>query len=94
MMKPEVSAFYKVESVTIKQRFLRWLFPARVCELPVATNLYQDVIYHNVVVHLSFWDRIRLLLCGKIAVRSKIACQFMVGETRSNSEAYPTYLDN
>lgn len=44
-----------------------------------------DVIYVNVDVHLGRVDRLRCLLFGRLAVRSRVYCEHQPGRTDAES---------
>lgn len=76
-------------SWTWKDRLRYKLFPSRHADLPEAPANFADVLEVRVDVGLDAMDRLRVLLTGKLHVQTRVVCENRVGDTRSNSMAYP-----
>jgi hypothetical protein len=63
------------------------LFPYKHCDIPDAPKQFGmgDCINHTVRADLSFVDRLRVLITGKIEVESKIVTEHVVGALVTNS---------
>lgn len=48
-----------------------------------------DFLSIRTTVHLSFADRLRVLISGKMIVSTKTTTQFVIGENKTNSVAFP-----
>lgn len=75
---------------------LGWrLFPAAHADIPDLPGSKDGIICH-VKCELSFWDRLRVLISGRIEVGVKTATEFPVGKTATNSSISvrpPDWLD-
>ena len=70
-------------------RIIWRLYPSQHCELPAAPATHQDVLFTNVLVVLPFVDRLRVLISGKLAVRTKTVTENTVGNCVSSTVSYP-----
>lgn len=66
--------------------FLAYLFPTRHVDVPSAPANWEDVIHFNGVTELSWLDRLRVVLVGKLAFTGKIVCEHAVGDTLTNMD--------
>ena len=82
--------FYAETPWTWRERLRFRLFPSRYCELPVAPATYADVVVVKTVVVLSFTDRLRTLLSGRVTVETRTVCENVVGATITSSVGYPS----
>ena len=65
------------------------LFPILVCDLPEAPATWKDVLVCETTVILSWSDRIRALVCGRIHVETKTVTENTIGGCVTSSIAYP-----
>lgn len=71
--------------LTWRDRFRERFFPAAYCELPEAPATHRDVLVVRVFTHLSWLDRLRVLLTGRIRVESKTVTEHVIGDHRTCS---------
>jgi hypothetical protein len=64
------------------------LFPPQHCFFPEVPNA-KDGFGCNTEVSLSFMDRLRVLLTGKLLVVVKMTCDGEIGNHSTNTCAYP-----
>jgi hypothetical protein len=64
------------------------LFPATNCDLPETPFVARDCLVVRVKVHVSWPDRIRLLLTGRAIVESKTVTENHIGHNATSSCAY------
>lgn len=86
------TSFAAIDPATKTQKIARRLFPSKFVDVPEPDGKikgYGEVIVCKVIAELSFMDRIRVMLSGRVAVDLKIACEYAVGETKTNAESYP-----
>jgi len=62
---------------------------SRVPQVPDAPGDYADCIHHEVEVHLSWLDWLRVMFSGRLVVESRIVCEHQVGKTVASSVSYP-----
>lgn len=74
--------------MTISDRLIKWLFPYQHCHSPVRPPHWQGDIRVEVFSHVSFADRLRILISGRCKTVIKIVCEHKVGGTNTNSEFY------
>lgn len=67
-------------SFTWKHRLRLKLFPPNYPDCPRAPENYKDVLHQNSVVELSFLDRIRILISGRIAIKSQTVTENLIGK--------------
>jgi hypothetical protein len=75
---------------TWRERIRFRAFPTRHCELPSAPTTFQDCVVVTTVASLSFVDRLRVLVSGKVTVQTKTVTEHIVGGTATSSVAYPS----
>jgi hypothetical protein len=96
MTDPDNAEMAFCSTPTRRERVIGRLFPARHVEAAFpewAGN--GDCLYTTATVGLSLVDRVRVLLTGRLAVRTVTTCEFLVGRTVSVSESYvepPSWL--
>lgn len=49
----------------------------------------KDALYTDVTCHLSFWDKIRVLITGKFVVKIRTCTAEVPGRVETQSVAYP-----
>lgn len=82
---------YYVDTPWTWRERLKWkLFPSRHCELPSAPATYQDCVVVRTVAMLSFADRVRVLLSGRLTIETKTVTENIVGAAVTSSVAYPS----
>lgn len=80
---------YGMRYVPRRLEKLGWrLFPHRHCEAPELPGPCRDCSITRVTVCLSFIDRIRLLLTGRLLVEVKTSTEHEIGESATTSAAY------
>lgn len=68
---------------------LRWrLFPARHCDVPPAPAAFKDCLNCVTEVQLSWRDRLRVFLTGRLVVQARIVTEEKIGRTATNSSAH------
>ena len=82
--------FYVDTPWTWRERLRFRLFPSRYCELPPAPATFQDCVVITTVASLSFVDRVRVLVTGKVTIETKTVTEHIVGGTMTSSVAYPS----
>lgn len=87
MAEMNAQEFYKPWTWRDRLRFK--LFPSTPCPLPPAPAHFEDVLHVDVSVGLDALDRMRVLVTGKLAVRTRVVCEHKPGATVSASAAYP-----
>jgi len=70
---------------TWRDRLRSKLFPFVICHVPEAPPSFQDCIVTKSKSVLSFTDRLRILLTGKVEVEVRIVTEHVVGSIRTNS---------
>lgn len=71
---------------------LEWaVFPSRLCPLPDAPAAFRDVLHSHVGVTLGCLDRLRVLVTGRLVVKTRIVTEHEIGRTRSGSVVYPVW---
>ena len=70
---------------TILEKIGWRLFPSRLPDDPDPENKAKDMVITRTTVDLSFADRIRILISGRIVVEARTATENVVGGTRSVS---------
>ena len=88
-MEEQAQGFMVTDPWTWRDRLRHRLFPDNHCELPEAPAHFEDVLEIRVSVSLSAMDRLRVLLTGKLSVRTRVVCEHAVGCSRSASVASP-----
>lgn len=86
---PTDTAQYAPDSRTRIEKFADSLFPAQWCDLPDAPASYADCLHVETNIVFDWKDRIRILVTGKVAVRSKVVTEKPVGASVASSVAYP-----
>lgn len=83
-------AFYSTLPWTWRDR-LRWkLFPGKHPEVPMPKDYTAaDCLITDTRVGFGWADRIRVLLTGKVMVRTQTATEHAVGRCESTSVAFP-----
>ena len=81
---------------SVCQRLRGRLFPTRHCPLPqpelVAPFGHGDVIEIQTVAVLGWTDRLRVLLTGRLMIRTRTITEHRVGALMTSSTAYPSLL--
>ena len=77
-------------SWTWKDRFRSKCFPAFHCDLPEAPFSFREVITLQLKTELSFTDRIRVLVTGKLVTRVKVVTENEVSSHVANAVVFPT----
>lgn len=72
-----------------KDRLRRKLFPWLPCETPKAPATYKDVLIMRVSCELSFADRLRVLVTGRIEIESRTVTENEIGNHETESVARP-----
>lgn len=74
---------------------LRWkLFPTQWCQLPELTAdgcIPRDVLECTTTVHLDWLDRLRVLLRGKVVVKTRTVTEHQIGANVTTSVGYPSW---
>lgn len=68
------------------------LFPATPCYVPDAPDdppEFRDALICRVTVELSFIDRLRVLVSGRLSVETKTITENRIGRHQTASSAYP-----
>ncbi len=73
---------------TRKDLLRRKLFPVDPCPLPEAPSTYADVINIKTSVELSFGQRLRVMLTGRLRVETKTVTENRIGQSITASSAY------
>jgi uncharacterized membrane protein len=71
-----------------RERLWWKLFPARLPVLPEAPYHWKDVIHVRTSSTLSWADRLRVLVLGRVVVETRIVTENTVGLQRSASVTY------
>lgn len=71
-----------------RNQFAR-MWPSQYHNVPDLPTWAKDAIYCETVVDLSFADRIRVLLSGRLCVRSRTLTETRPGRVQSSSLGYP-----
>lgn len=74
-----------VRSWTWRDRWRARLFPFTPCDLPEAPATFKDVLVTKTRTELSWADRLRILVTGKVEVEVRVVTEHAVGETRTKS---------
>lgn len=64
------------------------VFPVKYCELPEPDFKWDECFTHNLTIHVSFIDRIKLLFSGVLKTSSKTVCENPMGNHRTNSVSF------
>lgn len=72
---------------TLAERFRTRLFPERHISNPEMEH--RDIFVCRTSVRLSFTDRLRVLITGKVMVETRTATENEIGAHRTKSVAYP-----
>ncbi len=64
------------------------LFPSRGCPLPEAPPHYADVLHVNTLAVLDWPDRLRVLLTGRLVVRTRVVTEHTIGGSIASSVVY------
>ncbi len=70
---------------TWREKLRAKLFPFVICHVPEAPPSFQDVIVSKSRSNLSFTDRLRVLITGKVEVETRIMTDVVIGSHRTNS---------
>lgn len=90
-------AFCVEHKDTLLDKLRRKLFPYRHCQLPEASAEWKDCMTVHTTCVLSFTDRIRAMLTGRIEVTSRTVTENEIGSHTTASEVYvrpPAFMDN
>lgn len=79
---------YKV-AMTWRDRLRARLLPYRSCDMPEAPSTFKDLLTCRVRSHLSFADRIRILMTGWCEVELRVATENSVGKSVSKGVIRP-----
>lgn len=82
---------YMTIKLTPMRRVLRWLFPSRPLPYEDAPDWSKDGMYIVTYTHLSFVDRLRVLVGGKLRVETRTWCEHAPGRVETACVAEPTY---
>ena len=75
---------------TWRERLRFRLFPSRHCELPEAPAHYADCVVVTTTAVLSWADRLRVLISGRLTVQTRTVTENVVGDCRTSSVAFPS----
>jgi hypothetical protein len=80
-------------TINWRDRLWFWLFPSRYCPVPeddqpVKSCDWEDCMVMRHRIELSWLDRLRVLVSGRITVESKTVTEFAVGANKTNSVMY------
>lgn len=90
--QPPCSAMHAPDPRTRWQKIIGRMFPGKHCFVPedILHEEYHDCLHLTTVSDFSFWDRIRILITGRVTVRSKVITEGMIGKHVANSVAFPS----
>ena len=75
---------------TTRERLEARLFPAQHVEAVYPEWAGQgDVVFVDSITHVSWLDRLRILLTGRIVTKSRVTCEHKVGRTTAVTAAWP-----
>lgn len=75
-----------LEYIPTRRERIGWrLFPARHCDIPDKPGM-RDCVVTRTTADLSFIDRLRVLVSGRIEVQAKTATENVVGAHATNAE--------
>ncbi len=87
---------YCQEYMPTRLERLGWrFFPSRHCDIPDKVGMH-DAVITVTKAELSFADRLRVLISGRVEVQSKTATENLVGSHETNAVFIvrpPTWLD-
>jgi hypothetical protein len=64
---------------------MRRLCPWRPCPVPELPSKWVDVLTVVSRCEVGFWDRVRILVTGRLEVESRVGCENLVGQTKTES---------
>lgn len=70
---------------THRERIGWRFFPSRHCDIPDKPGM-RDCVVTRTTTDLSFLDRVRVLISGRIEVQSKTATENVIGDHATNAE--------
>lgn len=77
---------------TWRERLGAKLFPRAFADLPMPKDFHaEDVVTCRTAVSLSWRDRLRVLVSGRLWVETRTATEYVVGRSETTSTAYPTW---
>lgn len=83
---------YLVYQPTLMERLMRWAYPAKAFPIDGDDddNAEGDAIYIDHAIRLSWPDRVKTFLSGKIMVKTVISTEHKPGKLKTVSVSYPT----
>lgn len=84
-----MSNYSAMSPLTRRKKFIREWFPAQHCFAPEAPVNYKDAVHIEVDCRFSFVDRLRILICGRVVVKTVTITENTVGNSVTSSVAYP-----
>lgn len=89
MNEQDAKGFYAETPWTWRDRLRSKLFPRRFAECPMPTRFRPcDVVTVRTDVVLSWADRLRVLVLGRMTVETRTATEYEVGQSESTSAAW------
>jgi hypothetical protein len=87
-----MSNYSAMNPLTRRQKFIYRWFPSQHCFAPEAPVHYKDALHIEVDCRFSFIDRLRILVCGRVVVKTVTVTENTVGNSVTSSLAYPQPL--